>query len=199
MKLLAVNSILVLLTLLTTQSRGLADEFPKQEFRLIALLEKTENGSSQQAAEVEEQVGKLRDFMARARFTPEAQERYKAKVDGLEFMAELLGKSHKSQKPIDDITLDSSQAPRIAGSGGCNRWMSSIDFHGDTFKIAGIAMTRKMCPKKGVMEMESKFSQALGQSVAWEIKGDLLVLKSKDDSTLLLFKQKDLIGKSPVP
>lgn len=188
------------LAILTSHHRTSAAEFPKSEYQLVCILETQKDGSPKQAAKIVQEAKKLRDFMARARMTPEAHQRYSEKIAGLEFLAGLLEKTHQSMDPIDPITLDSTKLPSISGSGGCNRWMSSLELlDGDKLKIAGIAMTRKMCPKEGVMKLEFKFGQVLANSACWSIEGNLLVLKSEKDAAMLLFQQSDQIEQTKVP
>ena len=199
MKYLAIPALLMGFSLLFNTPASQAHEFPEHEYELVALLNKSADGNKAQAAEIAEQLERIKDFMSRARFTPEGHQRYKEKVAGLEFLAKLLNASHSSTHPIDTISFNSKDLPKISGSGGCNRWMSSAEIEDHKIKIGPIAMTRKLCPKEGVMELERDFSKCLQNASNWRIEGNLLVLSTDKDSEMLLFERQDLKDTTKVP
>lgn len=83
-------------------------------------------------------------------------------------------------------TIAFPEAGRVAGDGGCNRYMGSVEFDGAGVRFGPLAGTRKMCPP-AVMDQEQRFHQAMTRVVSWELPSDtgLLHLKDADGNTLI--------------
>jgi len=80
---------------------------------------------------------------------------------------------------------------RVSGFAGINRYTSSLDVDrlqkGD-FKLDGIASTR-MAGSQEMMDLESKFTQALHEVTGFKLDGGNLNLTRGLDDTLLKFSR----------
>ena len=79
---------------------------------------------------------------------------------------------------------------RVAGSGGCNRFMATFEVDGGAIRIGPVAGTRMMCAEpEGVSEQEGSYFAALERSATWLIREGRLQLRDADDAL-----QVDFVG-----
>lgn len=78
---------------------------------------------------------------------------------------------------IDNLqtTIEFGESNRIAGSGGCNRYMTSYEYSPEGFKVDLIASTQMMCPE-AVMNQERNFFQALEKAYNLRLEGPYLLI-----------------------
>ena len=63
-------------------------------------------------------------------------------------------------------TITFPEPGRVAGDGGCNRYMGSYEGEGDRLKFGPLASTRMACPE-ALMNQDDRFHQALARVVGW--------------------------------
>lgn len=68
---------------------------------------------------------------------------------------------------------------RVAGSGGCNRYVGSYELDGDGISFGPMAGTKMACAE-ALMDQDDRFHQALGQAVRWRIDGRTGLLHLED-------------------
>lgn len=68
------------------------------------------------------------------------------------------------------INVQFMDAERIAGSGGCNRFVGNYRLVGNRLKLGPIVSTKMACTEGKIMAEETKFFQALetAQVVGWD-------------------------------
>ncbi len=82
-----------------------------------------------------------------------------------------------------------SKSKRIAGSGGCNRFMGGYELQsGDRLTLGKLAMTFMACPEG--METERDFTAALEQVRSWKILGEHLELYDGAGAFLARFEAR---------
>jgi copper homeostasis protein (lipoprotein) len=84
------------------------------------------------------------------------------------------------------LVLD-ADAPRVFGSGGCNRLMGGFETSGNALRFTGVGGTRMVCPP-GIMAGESALLQALDKVAAWKTAGDRLELSDAQGTLLARFQ-----------
>lgn len=101
--------------------------------------------------------------------------------------------THLHGKPIGSVaaqatlTLELSADPaRFAGSGGCNRISGTYDLRGRAISFSAVASTRMACP--GLMDLEARYVDALGQVRAWRIAARMLELLDGSGSAIARFR-----------
>lgn len=82
-----------------------------------------------------------------------------------------------------EITAVFGEDGSLAGSAGCNNYMTSYQVSGDSMAIEPAATTRMMCAEpEGIMEQESEYLTALTTAATFEIAGNKLELFDADGS-----------------
>lgn len=82
-----------------------------------------------------------------------------------------------------EITAIFGEDGSLAGSAGCNNYMTSYQVSGDGMTIEPAATTRMMCAEpEGIMEQESEYLTALTTAATFEIAGNKLELFDVDGS-----------------
>ena len=83
---------------------------------------------------------------------------------------------------------------RLAGSSGCNRYMTSYDeLDGEALKLGQVAGSKVACtPPAG--DVERAYLAALARVEAWRTDGKELVLLDGDDGELLRFRTPSPVG-----
>lgn len=100
------------------------------------------------------------------------------------------------------LTLTLSPGGRLAGSDGCNRYMSGYTLEGARLLIGPIATTRMACRgPEGVAVQAAAYAAALGQVRAYRIEGEQLWLTAEDGTTAASFRAlpEPVEGSSPTP
>ena len=81
---------------------------------------------------------------------------------------------------------------RVAGSGGCNRFMATFEVDGDAIRIGPVAGTRMICAEpEGVSEQEGSYFAALERASTWTIREGRLQLRDADDALQVDFGGAD--------
>ena len=79
------------------------------------------------------------------------------------------------------VTANFDDEGRVAGSGGCNRFMATFEVDGDAIRIGPVAGTRMMCAEpEGVSEQEGSYFAALERASTWTIREGRLQLRDAD-------------------
>jgi len=74
------------------------------------------------------------------------------------------------ERPLIDnshLTLTLAEEGRAYGDGGCNRWLSSYELHGEHLTFSAPASTLMACPP-ALMEQEQRFLNMLGKITRWD-------------------------------
>lgn len=89
------------------------------------------------------------------------------------------------------VTLDFSEAGRIAGSGGCNRYTAALAEDGGGLTIGPAAATRMACPE-ALMNQEQRFFDALSSVERYERDGTgaLLLFASDGAGPVIVARQR---------
>ena len=77
-----------------------------------------------------------------------------------------------------------SKEQRVAGSGGCNRFMGGYTLEGNKLSFSKMASTMMMCDER--MEQEQLFMQTLAEAATWEIEGNTLTLRNKAGKNIIV-------------
>lgn len=81
-------------------------------------------------------------------------------------------------------TLAFTEAGKVTGTGGCNRFMGGYQVEGSALKIMQLAGTKMACESpEGVMAQESAILKALSSTAEFVLEGDTLTLKDATDAT----------------
>lgn len=115
-----------------------------------------------------------------------------AEVPGVKQTRSLLGTEwwveDIDQKGVVDrvhTTIAFPEPGRVAGDGGCNRYMGAVEIDGASISFGNLAGTMMMCPDS-VMDQERRFHQALARVVSWELADTgLLHLKDSAGATIV--------------
>jgi heat shock protein HslJ len=90
------------------------------------------------------------------------------------------------------VTANFDDEGRVAGSGGCNRFMATFEVDGDTIRIGPVAGTRMMCVEpEGVSEQEASYVAALERASTWTIREGRLQLRDADGALQVDFSAAD--------
>ena len=82
---------------------------------------------------------------------------------------------------------------RVAGSGGCNRFMATYEIDGGAIRVGPVAGTRMLCTEpEGVSEQEGSYFAALERASTWSIREGRLELRDAEDAL-----QVDFLGAEP--
>jgi heat shock protein HslJ len=90
------------------------------------------------------------------------------------------------------VTANFDDEGRVAGSGGCNRFMATFEVDRDGIRIGPVAGTRMMCAEpEGVSEQEGSYFAALERASAWMIREGRLQLRDADDALQVDFAEAE--------
>ena len=82
---------------------------------------------------------------------------------------------------MSHTTIEFTEESRVGGDTSCNRYNGSVEISDDKISFGPLAGTRKACAA-ALMDQESKFYQAIGNVVSWEIaETGLLYLRDAED------------------
>jgi heat shock protein HslJ len=89
------------------------------------------------------------------------------------------------------LTASFGKDGNLAGNSGCNNFSGPYKINGDQIMIGPLASTMKMCSDPaGVMEQEAQYLAALQSAANYQIEGNVLQLRTKDDALAVLFIKK---------
>jgi len=83
----------------------------------------------------------------------------------------------------NEITAVFGEDGSLSGSAGCNNYSGTYDIDGENMSIGPLAATEKFCEQpEGTMDQESEYLAALQTVATWSIDGDVLDLRTSEDS-----------------
>jgi len=89
------------------------------------------------------------------------------------------------------LTASFGKDGNISGNAGCNNYNGPYKVDGDQITIGPLASTMKMCSDPaGIMDQEAQYLAALQSAANYQIEGNVLELRTKDDAMAALFKRK---------
>jgi len=94
---------------------------------------------------------------------------------------------------VEGTTLTASfgKDGSMSGNSGCNDFNGPYKIDGDQITIGPLASTMKMCSDPaGVMEQEVQYLAALQSAANYQIEGNVLQLRTKDDALAAMFNRK---------
>jgi heat shock protein HslJ len=89
------------------------------------------------------------------------------------------------------LTADFSKDGTLSGNSGCNTYNGGYKVDGDQITIGPLASTMMACSEPaGVMDQEAQYLAALQSAATYQIEGDVLQLRTKDDALAVIFNKK---------
>ncbi len=89
------------------------------------------------------------------------------------------------------LTASFGNDGNLSGNSGCNQYNGGYKVNGDEITIGPLASTMMMCSDPaGVMDQEAQYLTALQSAASYQIEGNVLELRTKDDAMAALFKRK---------
>lgn len=89
------------------------------------------------------------------------------------------------------LAFTAGQPNKVSGSTGCNRMSGTFELAGTgTIKFSPLATTKMACLDGNANALEQKFTNALTQTNAWNIAGNMLLLKNGETTVAKLRAQK---------
>ena len=85
-------------------------------------------------------------------------------------------------------TLDIADDNKISGTGGCNRYMGSMEIKGDRIRVLPAGATMMACPPE-IMKQDARFHAALRLVTSWKIKRNHLILTDAQNREVLRLKR----------
>ena len=90
-----------------------------------------------------------------------------------------------------NLTADFGKDGTLSGNSGCNRYTGEFKVTGNQITIGPLASTMMACSEpEGVMEQESQYLAALQSAATYEIEGNVMQLRTKDDALAAIFNRK---------
>jgi heat shock protein HslJ len=81
------------------------------------------------------------------------------------------------------LIFDADSA-RVGGATGCNLLGGPFTSSGDSLTFGALITTKMACMESNLMDQERDFLGALSNTARYEIRGDTLLLKGRDDQPL---------------
>ena len=94
---------------------------------------------------------------------------------------------------ITDTTLlaDFGKDGTLSGKAGCNTYSGGYKTNGNQITIGPLVSTMMACDQPaGVMEQEAQYLAALQSAATYQIEGNVLELRTKDDALAAIFRKK---------
>jgi heat shock protein HslJ len=94
---------------------------------------------------------------------------------------------------LEGTTLSASFGTdgNLSGNSGCNQYNGAYKVDGDQITIGPLASTMMMCSDpEGVMDQEAQFLAALQSAASYQIEGNVLELRTKDDALAAMLNKK---------
>jgi len=89
------------------------------------------------------------------------------------------------------LTASFGKDGTLSGNSGCNQFNGPYKVDGDQITIGPLASTMMMCSDpEGVMDQEAQFLAALQSAASYQIEGNVLELRTKDDALAAMFNKK---------
>jgi heat shock protein HslJ len=89
------------------------------------------------------------------------------------------------------LTADFGKDGNLSGNAGCNTYNGAYKVNGDQITIGPLASTMMACEEPaGVMEQETQYLAALQSAATYQIEGNVLQLRTKEDALAAIFTKK---------
>jgi heat shock protein HslJ len=89
------------------------------------------------------------------------------------------------------LTADFGKDGTLSGNSGCNTYSGGYKVNGDQITIGPLASSMMACEEPaGVMEQEAQYLAALQSAATYQIEGNVLQLRTKDDALAAIFNRK---------
>jgi heat shock protein HslJ len=89
------------------------------------------------------------------------------------------------------LTADFGKDGTMSGKAGCNTYTGGYKTNGNQITIGPLASTMMACDQPaGVMEQESQYLAALQSAATYQIEGNVLELRTKDDALAAILNKK---------
>jgi len=89
------------------------------------------------------------------------------------------------------LTADFGKDGTLSGNSGCNTYSGGYKVNGDQITIGPLASTMMACSDPaGVMDQEAQYLAALQSAATYQIEGNVLQLRTKDDALAAVFNKK---------
>ncbi len=89
------------------------------------------------------------------------------------------------------LTASFGEDGSLSGNSGCNQFTGPYTVDGNQITIGPLASTMMMCSDpEGAMDQEAQFLIALQSAANYEIEGNVLQLRTKDDALAAMFNKK---------
>jgi heat shock protein HslJ len=89
------------------------------------------------------------------------------------------------------LTADFGKDGVLSGKAGCNNYSGGYKTNGNQITIGPLASTMMACDQPaGVMEQEAQYLAALQSAATYQIEGNVLELRTKDDALAVILQKK---------
>ncbi|PWB55222.1 MAG: hypothetical protein C3F13_04730 [Anaerolineales bacterium] len=89
------------------------------------------------------------------------------------------------------LTADFGKDGTLSGNSGCNTFSGGYKVNGNQITIGPLASTMMACSDPaGVMDQEAQYLAALQSAATYQIEGNVLQLRTKDDALAAMFNKK---------
>jgi heat shock protein HslJ len=89
------------------------------------------------------------------------------------------------------LTANFGKDGTLSGNAGCNTYSGGYKVTGDKITIGPLISSMKSCSDPaGVMEQETQYLAALQSATSYQIEGNVLQLRTKDDALAVIFNRK---------
>jgi heat shock protein HslJ len=89
------------------------------------------------------------------------------------------------------LTASFNEDGTLSGNSGCNQYNGAYKINGDEITIGPLASTMMMCSDPAdVMDQETQYLAALQSAAKYQIEGNVLQLRTKDDALAVMFNRK---------
>lgn len=89
------------------------------------------------------------------------------------------------------LTADFGKDGTLSGNSGCNTYTGGYKVNGDQITIGPLASTMMACSEPaGVMDQEAQYLAALQSAATYQIEGNVMQLRTKDDAMAVIFNKK---------
>ena len=95
--------------------------------------------------------------------------------------------------PLEGTTLtaDFGKDGTLSGNSGCNNFSGDYKVNGDQITIGPLASTMMACNEPAnIMDQEAQYLAALQSAATYQIEGNVLQLRTKDDALAVIFSKK---------
>jgi heat shock protein HslJ len=90
-----------------------------------------------------------------------------------------------------NLTADFGKDGNLSGNAGCNTYSGAYKVNGDQITIGPLVSTMMACSEpEGVMEQETQYLAALQSAATYQIEGNVLQLRTKEDALAAIFNRK---------